>query len=94
MSTLYNEGLMLCSKASEKKGEARYVIMSKSGHKFLLPALTRIRGLCRKYLNVELDCSRSSFSRSGSFHFSIPSGTSAENRTAFLGAVRLYCKKL
>lgn len=96
MSTIYSEGLYLMSKSSYGKGRVLYSLgIGLERDHFTFPGRRQMKRLARKFLNCEHLREHKEFPRTTrGFYFSISTGTSAEDRAAFLGAVRHHCQKL
>ncbi len=90
MSTVYSDDLTMTKKGSLRGGGAIYRIYITVGSKLVLPDLRMMKRIARKFLNRDLK----EIDRHRFYTFSITAGTSAEDRAAFLGAVRHHCKEL
>lgn len=93
MSTMYGDGLRVTSNGAYGQGRTIYSlgIIDKDKH-FIFPGRRQMKRLARKFLGEELEEPKEFPRTTRGFFFSIPTGTSAEDRAAFLGAVRHHCK--
>jgi hypothetical protein len=92
---MYGNGLYLTPQNAHGKRRVIYslgVINPADGFSF--PGRRQMKRLSRKFLNGELEELEEFPRTTRGFFFSIPVGTSAEDRAAFLGAVRHHCKEL
>lgn len=95
MSTVYGDGLHMTDRGSYGEGRVIYSLgISDRGKNFTFPGRRQMKRLSRTFLGGELQEHKEFPRTTRGFRFSIPIGTSAEKRAAFLGAVRHYCKKL
>jgi hypothetical protein len=94
MSIIYGDGLYLWTQKACGDGRVIYSLGFHAGQQFDFPGPRQLKRLGRKFLGGELK-EDVGLARDGQrLFFSIASGTSAEDRAAFLGAVRHHCKQL
>ncbi len=95
MSTIYNEGIYLTTQSSYGDRRVLYSLgIVEKDRNFTFPGRRQMKRLARKFLNCEHLLEHKEFPRTTrGFFFSIIRGTSAEDRAAFLGAIRHHCKE-
>ena len=94
MSTMYGDGIHLTPNGVDGQGRVIYVLgLTDQGKNFTFPGPRQMKRLARKFLGGELNEVKERRTPMW-VYFTIPVGTSAENRAAFLGAVRHHCKQL